>query len=195
MTPIIGLSGPIGSGKDTLASMLTKAGFRRLKFADPLYAMCNALDPIFDPEMPHYAKQNSLLENSKLGTRRNFIEKLGTEFLRNMIHQDFVTIYMQDVILSSQVAAPSLAIVVSDVRFENEAALIRRVGGHIVHIKPDWNCERTGHASDSGLAFHEEDSILGATYGKPDKAYKQLLEIIKEVYSTSSVSYSASASN
>ena len=193
MIPIIGLSGPIGSGKDTMARLLTKAGFRRLKFADPLYAMCNAIDPVFDPDMHHSLKAAHLLNNTKLGTRRNFIEKLGTEFLRNTIAQEFFTLYMQQAIIESVTKAPSLAIVVSDVRFENEASLIRRLGGHVVHIKPQWDCDKTGHTSDQGIAFHEEDSILGATYGKPEKAYRELLAIIKEVYS--SASNSASASN
>lgn len=187
MIPIIGLHGPISSGKDTLAGMLIASGFRRLKFADPLYAMCNAVDPAFSPDMPHSAKDGYLLNNASLGTRRNFIEKLGTEFCRDTISQSFFTIYMNETILDSIAAAPSLAIVVSDVRMENEATLIRKLGGHIVHLKPDWDCPRTGHASDAGLEFKVGDSILGLEYGRADKGYKQLMAIIQEEYASASV--------
>jgi hypothetical protein len=192
MIPIIGLAGPIGSGKDTLALMLTKAGFRRLKFADPLYAMANALDPVIEPNMSHKAKDGYLLNNASLGTRRNFLEKGGTEFLRGMINDDFFRFYMLESIEQSIITAPSLAIVISDVRFENEATMLRNRGGHIVHLKPDWDCPRTGHVSDAGISFKEGDSILGLTYGKPDKAYKQLLDIIKEEYASASISARAS---
>lgn len=187
MIPIIGLHGPIGSGKDTLAGMLTASGFRRLKFADPLYAMCHAVDPAFTPDMPHSAKNEYLLNNASLGTRRNFIEKLGTEFCRNIIHADFFTMAMNETILESIATAPSLAIVISDVRMENEATLIRKLGGHIVHLKPDWGCTKTGHASDAGLQFRVGDSILGLEYGRADKGYKQLMAIIQEEYASASV--------
>lgn len=187
MIPIIGLSGPIGSGKDTLALMLTKAGFRRLKFADPLYAMAHAIDPVIQPSMTHKEKDEYLLNNASLGTRRNLLEKGGTEFLRGMIHDSFFVFYMQEAIQESIAKAPSLAIVISDVRFENEATTIRKLGGHIVHLKPDWDCPRTGHASDAGLEFKVGDSILGLEYGRADKGYKQLMAIIQEEYASASV--------
>ena len=187
MIPIIGLHGPIGSGKDTLASMLTASGFRALKHATPLYTMAHALDPVFMPGMAHKDKDGYVLNNASLGTRRNFLEKLGTEFCRDMINGDFFSILMQETILDSVANAPSLAIVISDVRFENEATTIRKLGGHIVHLKPDWDCPRTGHASDAGLEFKVGDSILELEYGRADKGYKQLMAIIQEEYSSASV--------
>lgn len=188
MNPIIGLAGPIGSGKDTLALMLTRAGFRRIKFADTLYAMANVVDPAFHPDMTQQAKKEFVLGDSNLGTRRAFLEHLGTEFGRLLVDENFWSILTRLTILQSQVEAPSLGIVVSDVRFDNEANMIRSLGGHIVHIKPQWECVKTGHASDAGVTFMEDDSILGAVYGRADKAYAQLLDIIKDVYSTASAS-------
>lgn len=182
MIPLIGLTGPIGSGKDTMAAMLRASGFRALKFADPLYAAANAIDPKFHPQMAHKDKNGYLLDNPSLGTRRSLLEKMGTEFFRNMIHPNFWCVHMEETILSSIAEAPSLPLVISDVRFENEATMLRSLGGHIVHLKPNWPCETTGHASDSGVKFDTQDSILGLEDGRADKGYKQLLAIIKEIY-------------
>lgn len=186
MIPVIGLHGPIGSGKDTLANLLQdRIDAVKLKFADPLYAMCTAIDPVFNPMMTHQDKQGYVLNNAALGTRRNFIEKAGTEFLRNIINPDFFTLYMDSSITAVRHMVGNAVIVVSDVRFENEAEFIRSIGGHIVHLKPNWECERTGHASDSGLKYNTGDSLLGLSQGKVEVGYKALTAIIADIYGTS----------
>ena len=180
--PIIGLAGPIGSGKDTLAGMLQKSGFTVKKFAGPLYAMAGAIDPVIRPDMLHVDKQGYLCEDPQLGTRRNFMEKLGTEFARQAINEEFWLILMQNYLDNHTKLLQGVPIVISDVRFENEASMLREAGGHIVHLKPDWATESTGHTSDKGLRYVAGDSILGLSYGEPEKGYKQLLSIIEELY-------------
>ena len=180
--PIIGLCGAISSGKDTLASKLSYAGFKRYKFADPLYAMASALDPAFHPNMSHSAKASYLLDTAIFGTRRNFLQQLGTEFLRNTINEDFFLLHMKDAILTHLNDYPTMGIVISDVRFENEANLIRDMGGAIIHLKPDWECPTSDHASDQAVPYAKGDSILGLRYGQPDLGHRMLLELIEDTF-------------
>lgn len=180
--PIIGLCGAISSGKDTLASKLSYAGFKRYKFADPLYAMANAVDPSFHPDMPHEAKADYLLGNLSFGTRRNFLQQLGTEFLRNTINENFFLLYMRIAIIKHLENHPTMGVVISDVRFENEATLIREMGGHIIHLKPDWDCPTSAHASDQPVAYVKGDSILGLKHGQPDLGHRMLLGLIEDAF-------------
>lgn len=48
--------------------------------------------------------------------------------------------------------------VVSDIRFENEAALIREMGGVIIHIERQTEkTETSNHVSEKGITFEESD--------------------------------------
>lgn len=180
---IIGLAGPIGSGKDTMANYLVQHfQAHRLKFADALYDMAGALDSVIHPDMPHEAKDGYLLNNPALGTRRNFMEKLGTEFGRQCIHHNFWVLKLDAEVKKHRfIFGNDVNLVISDVRFENEASYIRDAGGMVVHLKPDWPCQRTGHASDAGIAFVKGDSVLPLSLGKIANAGNLLMKIIAEV--------------
>lgn len=180
---IIGLAGPIGSGKDTMANYLVNHfQAHRLKFADALYAMAGAFDTDIHPDMPHSAKNEFVLNNANLGTRRSFLEKLGTEFGRNHISDNIWILRVDHEISKLKfLLGDDVNIVISDVRFPNEAKYIRNNGGHIVHLKPDWECARTGHESDKALPYVEGDSILPLQLGGISKGGDLLMRILEEI--------------
>jgi len=183
MNPIIGFHGPIGSGKDTLANMLIhRLSGHKLKFADPLYAACQAIDPIINPFMTHASKDFPLLGNPSLGTRRNLLEKMGTEFFRNIIHPEFFLLYLASTIDSIKQFDPDTLIVISDVRFDNEADKLRELGGHIIHLIPDWPCARTGHASDAGITFCPGDTRLLLEKDNVEGGYKKVTSVIADQF-------------
>ena len=170
---VVGLTGPIGSGKDTLAlGLVERMGAKRVKFADPLYAMANALDSAIHPDMPHSAKDAPLWDRAGLPTRRKVMETLGTEWGRAL----HTTLWLDAAKASIEAAAEEL-VVVSDVRFENEAEYIRSVGV-LVHLYPNWDCPRTGHASDTRLAKHPRDVILPLSNGQVADGLKGLEQIV-----------------
>jgi len=146
---IIGLSGQKGSGKDTVAAYLVKEhGFERKAFADPLKQSIAALfdipfsyvdklknDDILigigrigQPEYDQWIQYDG--EISKGLTFREFLQRYGTEAHRDVFGKDF----WLDYTLPVQGFYPGRAIVVTDVRFSNEAIRVRELGGMVVRV-------------------------------------------------------------
>lgn len=148
---IIGVCGQIGSGKDTVASLLEDRGFIRVSFATSLKDACAA---IF-----HWPRD--LLEgNTKAGREwreqvdpwwasrlgiENFsprwaLQNVGTEVFRNNFHTDTWVISAEKRIQAF--ADEGLDVVISDLRFWNEYRMIQRTGGKIWCVergdRPKW---------------------------------------------------------
>lgn len=176
---ILGLHGPAGAGKDTLYKLLNsvKPSVLRFKCADPLYSMAKAIDPVFNPDMTHEDKEDWLLNSPILGTRRNFLQKLGTEFAREHIHSDFWILLLKDKI--EKVILEDAIVLVTDIRFENEARLIRTMGGTMIHLRPDWTSFSSDHASAHQLSLKPDDRILKLYKGQLAQGVMDLLNIIK----------------
>ena len=170
---VVGLTGPIGSGKDTLAlGLVEKLGAVRIKFADPLYKMATALDSAIHPDMAHADKDGPLWGMEGLPTRRRVMETLGTEWGRALHTSLWIDAAKQAI-----GQANTDLVVVSDVRFPDEAEYIRSVGV-LVHLFPNWECQRTGHVSDARLEKHGQDVILPLSNGKVADGLKGLQQII-----------------
>jgi hypothetical protein len=148
---LIGLSGFIGSGKDTVASYLEENhDYWKMAFADSLKDMTASLFG-WDREIVEGATaQNRFLREKKdeywsdaLGREwspRIALQFIGTEMFRENLHPDFWIMVMERRILSTKMRN----IVISDVRFENEMEMIRRLGGQVWRItrkevEPQWS--------------------------------------------------------
>jgi hypothetical protein len=163
---IIGITGFIGSGKDTAANYLVaKHGFRRDSFAGTLK---DAVSQIFgwDRELlegltpearewreqidPWWAKR---LDMPRL-TPRYMLQLWGTEVCRQGFHDDIWIASMEN-----RLRKTVDDIVISDVRFPNEIAAIRRAGGSVIWVQrgdlPEWyDCalrENTTHEDQQWL--------------------------------------------
>ncbi len=159
---LIGLIGPAGSGKDTVRRMLEDLNFTGLAFADPIRQMLRELllsNGIDDA----YIDDRDLKEAPipQLGVSyRQLAQTLGTEWGRSLLHKDFwlrlAAAYMQSLMQEGLASR----FVISDVRFENEAAWIREHGGQI------WRIERPGlapvrvHASETGIRDIAVDLVI-----------------------------------
>lgn len=122
---IIGLSGYAGSGKDTVAAMLE--GCKVKKFAGKLKQvvgiMLNVPEACF--ELSEFKAE--YLPDWGM-TVREFLQKLGTDAVRDNLHVDaWVKALFSDLHHSSRW-------VITDVRFPNEAAAIKDRGGVVVRI-------------------------------------------------------------
>lgn len=126
---LIGLTGPAGCGKDTAGAYLCrKHGFVRYGFADPLKAMLLAIGVDMNDrdgkEKPHPVFGVS---------PRRMAQTLGMDWMRDMICKDGWLRLAEQFI--DDEFTPANGIVFTDVRFENEAEMIRRRGGAIWHLK------------------------------------------------------------
>jgi hypothetical protein len=133
---IIGLIGPKGAGKSTLARQLEKKyGFVTVKFAGILKDMLRTLLSKQGASKDHIER---MLEGSEkeiptpyLGGRspRHAMATLGTEWGRDLIARNlWVSAWMNQALLYENV-------ICDDVRFLNEAEAIRKLSGKIVLVE------------------------------------------------------------
>ena len=152
--PLIGIAGRARSGKDTVANFIIAAiGGYRYSFADPIRAMLAPLG--VDMNDPYWqARKEDIIPALGVSPRR-MMQTLGTEWGRNLISPDLWLVLAHQRLLRN---GPGM--VISDVRFENEAAWIRKHGGRIIHvIRPDAKAVEA-HASEDGIEMQDTDARL-----------------------------------
>lgn len=150
---LIGLTGYAGSGKDTVRSILEhKHDLDGLAFADPIRDMLTALFESCgvktDWMTERHLKEEPIPEIG--ASYRQMAQQLGTEWGRN-IHPDFwLKIAAAKIAMYQHYETPG--VVISDVRFPNEAEWIKAQGGHIWRIlRPGVEPVRA-HASEALIA-------------------------------------------
>ena len=146
---IIGVCGFIGSGKDTIADYLVNLHhFRRESFANTLK---DAVSAVFGwdrtmlegrtKQAREWREQVDPWWAERLGiphlTPRWILQNWGTEVCRKNFHDD---IWIAS--LENKLRASTDDIVISDCRFPNEIAAIKKAGGRVVRVvrgaEPEW---------------------------------------------------------
>lgn len=150
---VIGFCGLAGSGKTTLAEYLVQHhGFIRLPFAGPLKAMAAAFG-LTAAEMSGSLKEEPC-EALCGRTPRQFMQWLGTEFGRQMLGPDlWVNAWLRQLarnVEKARAGGGALRLVCDDVRFANEAAAIRALGGKVLLLR------RPGSGAASGFGHLSE---------------------------------------
>ncbi len=150
---IIGLAGPAGCGKDTATAFILK-NFKRFEsqsFAAPIKEMCRTGLGLTLAQTDGNMKE--VVDHRYGCTPRHIMQTLGTEWGRNIIHPDIW------VTAAKKYMWPYT--VISDVRFENEAAFVRK-HGVLVHIEGRGGLEgeAASHASEAGVKKLVEDYSL-----------------------------------
>lgn len=158
---LIGLHGLARTGKDTAAAYLA-AHYALLSyaFADPLKA---AIAQMFDLTTAHIEGDLKELTLPVIGkSPRQLMQLLGTEWGRNMVHDQLWLLLAQQHIANQLECDQSRysGIVIRDVRFENEAQWIRSQGGYVVHIlRPDAQ-QVAAHSSETRLHVRDNDTVI-----------------------------------
>lgn len=181
---LIALCGAAGAGKDTVADMLPA---RKLAFADTLY--CEVADA-FGVSVERLQRRDTKERPSGLlgidccedenfcrfaaGTDpdicdidewsakprspRQILQWWG-DYRRAQDPGYFVDAAFVDTCTVMQIDGES--VVITDVRFPNEAAMVRQLGGQIWQIKrPGYEAGGTGHASDTAGDEFAPDRVL-----------------------------------
>lgn len=160
MPKLIGIAGKARVGKDTTANFICKEfWYERYAFADPIKAALGALGfprEIYDTDE---MKERVIPEFGV--SYRKMAQTLGTEWGRGL-HQNFWLLLAKRKWESLHEFCPGL--VITDVRFENEAQWIREAGGTVFHVVGParaWTQEGTSkHASEAGIERLPDDVII-----------------------------------
>lgn len=145
---LIGIAGQARAGKDTLAShILCNLGgdWSRSSFADPLKEMLTAIGVDCSDDA------KAVVDDSYGVTPRHMMQTLGTEWGRHMIDGDiWVKAFAR--------LNAGKCVIVPDVRFENEAALVRE-HGVLIHLVGRGGIEGN-HVSETPIAFKPGDIVI-----------------------------------
>jgi len=163
---LIGLVGCKGVGKDTVGQyLIDNYEFTKLAFADKVKeALANLFDITvkqvdeFKTEyadgIPYREVVISHIDRPVEWryTWREFLQRFGTEMGRNTFGQNFWIQQWENSYTALSVMEPDAfkKVVVTDVRFENEAHAILTAGGWLVEITRKGH-EPDGHASEEGI--------------------------------------------
>lgn len=158
MPLLIGLTGPAGCGKDTIAErLLTMHGFTPTAFATPLRAAAAEAFGIDYWDFLEREKKDVVHEFWGI-TPRQMLQRMGTDAMRGTFGDEFWT---RRWMLTYREGVRTDNVVVTDVRFENEAKLLRNLGGVIVHVsRPNLPNLEGDHVSGQGIAFKDGDLRL-----------------------------------
>ena len=157
---LIGISGKMGAGKTSVAQYFVKHhDFVKLAFGDSLKKAAIEMTGL---EMIYFT--DPLLKEKIIPgievTPRQIMQLLGTELAREMIHPDFWIWRMRQ----SFSLYSNHDIVVDDIRFENEANLIRMNSGVVIHLERnvEFKSNHKKHKSENGIKFNNADFVVNA---------------------------------
>lgn len=155
MPRLIGLYSPAPqSGKSSVASYLSGYGYRTVSFAAPLKAMVRSFlvhagyDPSDVDELFGPSRKERILPEFGVSPR-HLLQTLGTEWGRDCIAPDvWLKCWRRNV---QYYLSNDLPVICDDVRFANEANLVRELGGELWMITRPGARRRGEHASEGGL--------------------------------------------
>jgi hypothetical protein len=195
---IIGITGFKGAGKDTLANILDGSkgdagllqkifsqGISRLTFAEPIYAMMEALltSMGLDPKTTRENKEEII---PVLGvSRRTLLQTLGTEWGRKVIR---AKIWI-DIFESRSSRARHDIVMVTDLRFDNEGEHVHERQGIILRITQPGQVREDGHESEVGMSDHliDIDIISDGSVQDLEKRVERIWELIWMFYRSKSL--------
>lgn len=180
---VVGLTGAKGAGKDTLARVLVEErGAVPIAFADAMKAALYATDPLvvtpdgirrlapmvddlgWDTAKRRYTEVRRLLQNFGVAIRDNVGQSTWIDLARDT---------------AWQALADGRPVVFTDVRFDNEARLVReRFAGTLVRVeRPGLAPDNDSHVSEREAAALPVDRVVVNYERDPDVAAESLLGV------------------
>jgi Domain of unknown function (DUF4406) len=152
---IVGLTGYAGSGKDTAAEGLVAMGWARVAFADPLKEIARAVG----------------WDGRKDDPGRRLLQVLGVEVRRKVAEDAWVQA------AARAIDAGDGDVVITDVRFANEAAWVRSRGGIVVRITRPGVGPANQHESELLVDEIVPDAVLVNEQDQQDRLHTQLAAV------------------
>jgi hypothetical protein len=173
MITIIGITGQAHAGKDAVADILVRRRrFCKVALADPMKRFLSEVFGFSDEQLWGHEKE---VPDARWGglTPRRALQTLGTEWGRSAYGDVWVeyllkvakTVLEENVGYSPQNgiewhSSPGYrGVIVSDVRFSNEADAIHRAGGKILRVErpgAGLKGKAANHVSEMGILYSDE---------------------------------------
>lgn len=159
MPKLIGITGPSGSGKDTLGNILYHYhGYTQMAFAVPLKKAASAA--FGDAEGYFHTQEGKRSINSYWNiTRRKMLQDFG----ETMCQQFGADFWIKRWFMDFTLLRDTDNIVITDVRKDSEADFIRGLGGVIVTISRQGaglSGEEAKHLTERGITCKSRDVLL-----------------------------------
>lgn len=154
----IGLIGYAGSGKDTIAEYLACRGYTRVAFADPVRSVLLSVNPLitgdglrlrdaveaygWDTAKRQFPEVRELLQGLGAGVRASLGESVWLEHALRRLD-----------------ALPG-PVVVTDVRYPNEARALQRRGFFLVWVQRPGVGPANAHPSETDIPVELADTVL-----------------------------------
>ena len=181
---VIGLCGPINSGKNTVGTILNMDfGYKVCAVADPIKDLCSSLfnwdrdllEGATD-ESRFWREQKDLYWSGALNmdiTPRKMMQLIGTEAFRDGVHKDIWVKILWSKIQDCQKVA------ITDIRFHNEHNLIKKNNGKIIKVLRD-SCEHSYHKSEQDFHQWDVDGVINNN-GSLDDLRKEVSRVYGEI--------------
>lgn len=163
----IGIIGRARVGKDTAGAWFVEnRGYRRIAFADPLKEAALKLDPIVwgystDGYSTDYVSLSEVVEwdgweRAKATPEvRRILQELGAA-IRAIDPEFWIRAALAKVQTANEAGVPA---VITDVRYPNEVASLKRAGFHLVYIDRP-GVPRLDHESEGALTEDDADYLI-----------------------------------
>ena len=155
---IIGLSGYARSGKDEVAKILVEDyGYERVAFADAIRDLLYAANPVVNGlanDIQHAVDHRGWDEIKKVPAVRMLLQNLGVGAREVLDESVWIVAALRKLNDINQ------DYVITDVRFENEAEMIKSLGGVLWRIRRHGVSAVNEHISENKLDGYKVDTIL-----------------------------------
>jgi hypothetical protein len=152
---LIGIAGRARTGKNTLATFIqAQYGGYQYAFAAPIRAMLKSGLGV-DMDTPYWSERKEQIIPAIGKSPRQLMQTLGTEWGRQLINPDLWLI-----LASGQLASRGPGMIVTDMRFENEASWVRRNKGVVLHLERNAAPTVNSHSSETPINRQPEDIVV-----------------------------------
>lgn len=182
---LIALCGKKRSGKDTAGSLyIEKYGYIKYAFANPLKEACREIFMFNEEQMDGKLKE-TIDEKWGVSPRKVF-QIFGTEMFRQRLTDFFPEmkdikenfwIYRFELWYKNLIKTnPNAKVVVTDVRFPNEANIIKKLCGTVIKIERHTKKNNDSHSSEKSIDLIKGD--INITNNGTIKEYHEKLDNI-----------------